>query len=58
LRIFADVILWLLAAAAPAAYAAPFAFTARHRTPGKIAAAIYVSSAVTTVLACIAWRLR
>ena len=57
MRILADTFLWVLAVAAPAAGSAPFAFRARHRTPGKIAAAIWVSSAVAAVLALAAWRL-
>jgi hypothetical protein len=57
MTILADTFLWVLAVASPAAGSAPFAFTARHRTPGKIAAAIWVSSAAAAVFACAAWRL-
>jgi hypothetical protein len=57
-KLLADTILWLLAAAAPFASAAPFAMQARHRTPGKIAAAMCAASWATGLLACAAWRLR
>ena len=57
MTILADAFLWILAVASPAAGAALFAFTARHRTPGKIAAAIWVSSTAAAVFACAAWGL-
>ena len=55
--VFADVFLWLLAAATPLAAAAPFAFHARYRAPAVITAALVAASWVTAGLAIAAWRL-
>ena len=55
--VFADVFLWLLAAATPLAAAAPFAFHAQHRTPGKITAALAVACWLSAGLAIAAGRL-
>jgi len=57
MTVLADIFLWLALFATPVGISSPFAFHARHRTPGKITAALAAACWLSAGLAIAAWRL-
>jgi hypothetical protein len=56
-RAFADIFLWAMTLGVPAIASSPFAFSARHRTQGKITVAIVAASWLEVLLGIAAVRL-
>ena len=52
-----DALLWLALFATPVGMSSPFAFQARHRTPGKITAAFIIACWLSAGLAIAAVKL-
>jgi hypothetical protein len=56
-KTFADIFLWAMTLGIPAIASTPFAFSARHRTVGKITTAIVAASWLEVLLGIAAVRL-